>query len=102
MKFYVRADDHTRQIGPLTFRAAQSIVRATAMAQRSGGSRVWVDDFGRLYIEEAGCAPAALWIADERDHPVNLDLMDLVTEPVARRPPIFMRIKQRIEAAVRR
>ncbi len=102
MKFYVRADDHTRQIGPLSFRAAQSILRATAMAQRSGGSRVWGDGFGRLYIEETGCAPATLWIADELDHLVNLDFMDLVTEPSASRQPIFLRIKQRIEAAVRR
>jgi hypothetical protein len=102
MKFYVRADDHSHPVGPLSFRAAESVVRATAMAQRSSGSRVWADDLGRLFIEEAGCAPAAMWITDERDHLVSLDLMDLVTEPPARRRPIFWRIKQRIEAAVRR
>jgi hypothetical protein len=102
MKFYVRADDHTHQIGPMSLSAAESVVRATAMALRSSGSRVWGDGRGKLCVEEAGCAPAALWVADERNRLVNIDLMDFVPELGTRRQQRFRRIKQRIEAAVRR
>jgi hypothetical protein len=102
MGFYVRADDYTHQIGPMSLNAAESVVRATAMAQRSSGSRVWGDGRGKLFVKEAGCAPAALWITDERDRLVNIDLKDLITELGTRRQQIFRRIKQRIETAVRR
>lgn len=102
MEFYVRADDHTQQIGPMSLSAAESVVRATAMAQRSSGSRVWGDGRGKLFVEEAGCAPAALWITDERDRLVNINLMDLVTELGTRRQQLFRRVKQWIETAVRR
>jgi hypothetical protein len=101
MQFYVRADDHTRQIGPMPLSAAESVVRATAMAQRSVGSRVWGDGRGKLFVKEAGCAPAALWVTDEHDRLIKIHLVDLVPEGTPRQQ-LFRRIKQGIESAVRR
>jgi hypothetical protein len=53
---------------------AESVVRATALAQRSKGSRVWIDEQGKLFVKEFGCALETLWIADEHDRVVNIDV----------------------------
>jgi len=74
VRFYLRADDQTLQIGPMSLSAAVSVVRATALAQRSKGSRVWIDEQGKLLVKEFGCALETLWIADEHDRVVNVDV----------------------------
>jgi hypothetical protein len=73
MQFYVRACDQDQRIGPLSLRAAESIVRATALAQRAKGSRVWANGQGKLFVQEAGCALSALWVTDEHDHVTHID-----------------------------
>jgi hypothetical protein len=72
MQFYVRAYDQEQRIGPLSLSAATSIVRATALAQRAKGSRVWANEQGKLFVEEAGCALSALWVTDEHDRVTNI------------------------------
>jgi hypothetical protein len=63
--FYIRAIDQPKPIGPMSLRAAASVVRATALAQRSNGSRVWADAKGRLLVKEMGRALAAVWVSDD-------------------------------------
>jgi hypothetical protein len=75
VRFYIRSHDQHLQIGPMSLSAAESVVRATALAQRSKGSRVWIDEQGKLFVKEAGCALDALWIADEHDRVVNTDVI---------------------------
>jgi len=75
MQFYVRADDQDQRIGPLSLSAAISIVRATALAQRAKGSRVWANGQGKLFVKETGCALSALWVADEHDRVANIDVI---------------------------
>ena len=75
MQFYVRACDQDQRIGPLSLSAAISIVRATALAQRANGSRVWANEQGKLFVEETGCALSALWVADEHDRVTNIDVV---------------------------
>ena len=53
--------------------AAASVVRATALAHRSSGSRVWSDGNGRLYVKEAGRAVEALWVADAHGRVINIE-----------------------------
>jgi hypothetical protein len=72
MQFFVRAQDQAQPIGPLSLSAAVSIVRATALAQRAKGSRVWASGEGKLFVKEAGCALDALWVTDEQDRIVNI------------------------------
>lgn len=73
MQFYVSAHDQAQPIGPLSLSAAVSIVRATAMAQRAKGSRVWATGEGKLFVKEPGCELDALWVADEHGRVVNID-----------------------------
>jgi hypothetical protein len=54
-----------------------------------------------LFVKEAGCAPAALWVTDAHDRLIKIHLVDLVPEGTPRQQ-LFRRIKQRIESAVRR
>jgi hypothetical protein len=75
MNFYVRADDQNQPLGPMPLSAAKSIVLATALAQRSTGSRVWATDEGKLFVKEAGCPLEALWVADEQDRVVNINVV---------------------------
>jgi hypothetical protein len=75
MQFYVRAYDQDQRIGPLSLSAATSIVRATVLAQRAKGSRVWANGQGKLFVKEAGCPVSALWVADEHDHVTNIDVI---------------------------
>jgi hypothetical protein len=75
VRFYIRGYDQHLQIGPMSLSAAESVVRAMALAQRSKGSRVWIDEQGKLFVKEAGCALDALWIADEHDRVVNTDVI---------------------------
>jgi hypothetical protein len=55
--------------------AAIAIVRATALAQRAKGSRVWANGQGKLFVKEAGCALNALWVTDEHDRVTNIDVI---------------------------
>jgi hypothetical protein len=75
MQFYVRAYDQDQRIGPLSLSAAISIVRATALAQRAKGSRVWADGQGKLFVKEEGCELSALWVTDEHDRITNIDVI---------------------------
>ena len=72
MQFFVRAHDQAQPIGPLSLSAAVSIVRATALAQRAKGSRVWANGEGKLFVKETGCALDALWVTDEHDRVINI------------------------------
>ena len=71
--FYIRAIDQPNPIGPMSLCAAVSVVRATALAQRSNGSRVWADAKGRLLVKETGCALAALWVSDDLGQVICID-----------------------------
>jgi hypothetical protein len=73
MQFYVRAYDEEQRVGPFSLSAAIAIVRATALAQRAKGSRVWANGQGKLFVKEEGCALSALWVTDERDRVMNID-----------------------------
>jgi hypothetical protein len=72
MQFYVRADGQTQPIGPFSLSAAVSIVRATALAQRAKGSRVWAGAEGKLFVKESGCALEALWVTDACDRIISI------------------------------
>jgi len=65
VRFYIRGYDQHLQIGPMSLSAAESVVRAMALAQRSKGSRVWMTNRASCSSRKAGCALDALWIADE-------------------------------------
>ena len=99
MRFYLRAHDQSQQIGPMSLSEAESVVRATALAQRSRGSRVWGDGHGKLFIQEPGCALDALWVTDENDRPVDIGVD---AEFGTLRQQILGRVKERIETVVRR
>src|SRR5258708_21811386 len=75
MQFYVRAYDEDERVGPLSLSAAIAIVRATALAQRAKGSRVWANGQGKLFVKEEGCALSALWVTDEHDRVMNIDVI---------------------------
>lgn len=80
--FYIRAIDQPNPIGPMSLFAAVSVVRATALAQRSNGSRVWADAKGRLLVKESGCALAALWVSDDLGQVICIDgLIESIKAP---------------------
>ena len=64
VSFYIHAHDQHRQIDPMSLSAATAVVRATALAQRARGSRVWADEQGKLFVKEAGCPLGTLWITN--------------------------------------
>jgi len=71
--YYIRAIDQPKPIGPMSLSAAESIVRATALAQRSNGSRVWFDAKGRLLVKEMGLALVVLWVSDDLGSVIYFD-----------------------------
>jgi hypothetical protein len=73
MNFYVRTYDDNQPLGPMPLSAAKSIVVATALAQRSNGSRVWATGQGKLFVKEAGCPLDALWVTDEQDRVIDIN-----------------------------
>ncbi|HEY0803040.1 MAG TPA: hypothetical protein VGD54_19550 [Steroidobacteraceae bacterium] len=75
MNFYVRTYDQNQPLGPMPLSAAKSIVLATALAQRSGGSRVWATGEGKLFVKETGCPLDALWVTDEQNRVVNINVV---------------------------
>jgi hypothetical protein len=99
MRFYLRAYDPAQQIGPMSLSEAESVVRATGLAQRSRGSLVWGDGQGKLFIKEAGCELDALWVTDENDRLVNIGV---VAEFATLRQQILWRVEETIETVVRR
>ena len=75
MNFYVHVYDENKPLGPMPLSAAKSIVLATALAQRSSGSRVWASGEGKLFVKEAGCPLDALWVTDEQNRVVNINVV---------------------------
>ena len=99
MNFYVHAYDENKRLGPMPLSSAKSIVLATALAQRSSGSRVWASGEGKLFVKESGCPLDALWVTDEQNRVVNINV---VSEFGTLGQQIGKGIKGRVDSLVRR
>jgi hypothetical protein len=99
MNFYVRTYDENQPLGPMPLSAAKSIVLATALAQRSTGSRVWATGQGKLLVKEEGCPLDALWVTDEQNRVVDINV---ITELVTLSQQISKGMKGRVDPPVQR